>query len=227
MIISANQPYFCPFPGLFYKIGLSDVFVLLDRVQFPRGTTWVSRNRFKNDKGTLWITVPVWKKGMGLQRIDQVRICQEGRWQKKHLESIYSAYANSPYLADHWPFLVELFSANHEKILDLNLRIIEHLREALKIKTEVMLMSDLGIDARGSRLLVDICTALGGSRFLAQNAAAKFMDHNLFESAGIQIDYCKYPSPVYPQLWGDFIANLSAFDLVFNCGPKAHDILFR
>jgi len=26
-------------------------------------------------------------------------------------------------------------------------------------------------------------------------------------------------------LWGDFIANLSAFDLVLNCGPKAHDIL--
>ncbi|MBW1702349.1 MAG: WbqC family protein [Deltaproteobacteria bacterium] len=30
-----------------------------------------------------------------------------------------------------------------------------------------------------------------------------------------------------PQLWGPFIPNLSAFDLVFNCGPKAHTILNR
>jgi hypothetical protein len=30
---------------------------------------------------------------------------------------------------------------------------------------------------------------------------------------------------VYPQLWGDFIPDLSAFDLLFNCGPKAREIV--
>ncbi|MBU0988102.1 MAG: WbqC family protein, partial [Proteobacteria bacterium] len=74
MILSANQPYFAPFPGFFFKIILSDIFVLLDQVQFPRKTTWISRNRFKNDQGTLWMTVPVHKKGLGLQNINAVRI---------------------------------------------------------------------------------------------------------------------------------------------------------
>ena len=74
MILTTNQPYFAPFPGFFYKAHLSDIFVLLDAVQFPRGTTWISRNRFKNDRGTLWMTIPVWKKGLGLQNIDAVGI---------------------------------------------------------------------------------------------------------------------------------------------------------
>ncbi|MCP4666272.1 MAG: WbqC family protein [Deltaproteobacteria bacterium] len=31
--------------------------------------------------------------------------------------------------------------------------------------------------------------------------------------------------PVYPQLWGRFIPNLSVFDLLFNCGPKGSSII--
>ncbi|MGD9090852.1 MAG: WbqC family protein, partial [Desulfobacterales bacterium] len=64
MIISTQQPYFIPYPGFFYKAWQSDVFVILDTVQFPQGTTWTSRNRLKNDQGALWLTVPVWKKGL-------------------------------------------------------------------------------------------------------------------------------------------------------------------
>ena len=39
-----------------------------------------------------------------------------------------------------------------------------------------------------------------------------------------KIDF-KSISPVYPQLWGGFIPNLSTLDLILNCGPKARDIL--
>lgn len=226
MIISTNQPYFCPFPGFFYKIHLCDVFVILDGVQFPRGTTWLSRNRFKNDQGTLWITVPVWKKGLGLQNINEVKICHEGRWQRKHAESLRTAYAHTPYFEEHLEFVLEVFSSKYDNILDLNLRIIEYLAELLNIRTKIMLLSDLGLESQGSRLLVEICQTLGGTQFLAQSAAAKYLDEGLFEAAGTQVDYFKYPALIYPQLWGGFIPNLSAFDLIFNCGPKAQDILF-
>jgi hypothetical protein len=84
MILSTYQPYFAPFPGFFHKMLLSDIFVLLDEVQFPRGTTWITRNRFKHDQGSLWITVPVRKKGLGLQRINEVKICHEAPSARKH-----------------------------------------------------------------------------------------------------------------------------------------------
>jgi len=225
MILSAAQPYFAPFPGFFYKAHLSDVMVILDSVQFPRRTTWISRNRFKNSQGTLWMTVPVWKKGLGLQKIGDVKICYDFHWTRKHLESLRAAYANAPYFADHLPFVEELFSSNFERLIDLNLKIIRYIMKELRIRTELVLLSELGVEARGDLLPVEICRKMGSFHFAAQKPAGKYLDGDLFREAGIRLEYFRVPTPVYPQLWGDFIPDLSAFDLIFNCGPKAREIL--
>ncbi len=227
MILSANQPYFSPFPGFFYKAHQSDIFVILDQVQFPLGTTWLSRNRFKNDQGTLWMTVPVWKKGLGLQRIDEVKICHEGRWAKKHLESLKSAYGKAPYFRAHLSFVEGMFSSRIENLVDQNMQIIRYLVGQLHIETKLVLLSELGIEARGDQLLIEICKKLGASHFLAQHAAKKYLNEGLFQEAGIELKYFKPPSLIYPQLWGSFIPNLSTFDILFNCGPKARDILIE
>ncbi|MCK9377709.1 MAG: WbqC family protein [Syntrophobacterales bacterium] len=227
MIISANQPYFCPFPGFFYKAFLSDILIILDEVQLPHGTTWISRNRFKNDQGALWLTIPVWKKGLGEQHINQVRICYEGRWLRKHLESLKSAYGHAPYLGDHLSFIEGLFAARCEKLTDLNLAIIRYLMNCLQIQTRLVLLSELGVKARGTQQLSEICKALGASVFLAQTQAKKYLDVDLFQKNGIELRYFRYVPPIYPQLWGNFLANLSTLDLAFNCGPKARDMLLR
>ncbi|MDD2901598.1 MAG: WbqC family protein [Syntrophales bacterium] len=227
MIISANQPYFAPFPGFFYKALLSDVLIILDEVQFPHGTTWISRNRFKNDQGTLWLTIPVWKKGLGEQKINQVRICYKGRWPRKHQESFKCAYGNAPYLRDHLGFIEGLFAARFEKLIDLNLAIIRYLMDCLQIKTQLVLLSDLGVKGRATQLLIEICQAMGASVFLAQSQAKKYLDAELFQNNEIELRCSRYVAPIYPQLWGDFLANLSTLDLLFNCGPKAGDVLLH
>jgi hypothetical protein len=225
MILSVSQPYFAPFPGFFYKIFRSDIFVILDRVQFPRGTTWVSRNRFKNDQGTLWMTIPVRKKGLGLQRIDQVMIDHQGRWTKKHVASLKNAYQNALYYREHMDFLEGTFFEKFERLVDLNLFIIRYLMTNLNIDTRVMLLSELNIDEQGDGLILELCAQAKARTFLAQSPAEKFMDTSLFSEAGIRLEFFNTPVPIYPQLWGDFIPNLSTFDLLFNCGPKAKEIL--
>jgi len=225
MIVSAQQPYFAPFAGFFQKALLSDVLVLMDRVQFPRGTTWITRNRFKNDQGTLWLTIPVWKKGRGMQRIDEVRICYEGRWVRKHLASLKSAYRNAPFFEEHEAFVERLFSERLERLLDLNLTLIRHMMARLQISTRLVLLSELDVDTHEPVLSVDICRALGASRFLVQAGAGKHLDEEQFERAGISLQCFTPRPPVYPQLWGPFLTNLSALDLLFNCGPKSHDLL--
>ncbi len=227
MIISANQPYFCPYPGFFYKAYLSDVLVILDEVQFPLSTTWISRNRFKNDQGTLWLTIPVWKKGLGLQNINRVNICYEGRWPRKHLESLKTAYGHAPYLGDHLRLVEAMFSRRFTRLVDLNLATIRYLMNCFKIDTKLVLQSELGVKAKGSQLLIEICQAMGATTFLVQSPAKKYLDVDLFLKNGVELRSFTYAAPVYPQLWGDFLANLSAFDLVFNCGQKARDILMH
>jgi hypothetical protein len=226
MIVSANQPFFAPFTGFFSKAYLSDTMVILDDVQFPRGSTWLTRNRFKNDGGTLWIAIPVWRKGLGLQRINEVLVYPEGNWRRKHLTSLITSYANAPYLRDHVDFLAETFSGKFEKLVDLNMSIIRYLQTQLMVETPLIMLSDLGIHGKGTELLVNICRKVGSSGYLAQKSAEKYIDKRSFSNAGIHLHFFDPPKPVYPQLWGDFIRNLSAFDLVLNCGPKSNEILF-
>ena len=225
MIVSTYQPFFAPFPAFFYKAHLSDLLVILDDVQFPLGTTWISRNRFKNDQGTLWITIPVWKKGLGLQKINQVRICYERGWKRKHLASLKTAYAKAPYWGEHSNMVKDMFSGRFERLVELNLLIIAYLKKHLGIDTPQMIQSDLGIHAKGNELLTQICRKVGASHYLAQDGAKKHLNAKLFGEAGITLRFFRLPDPVYPQLWGNFIRDLSAFDLLFNCGPKSHEIL--
>jgi hypothetical protein len=52
-----------------------------------------------------------------------------------------------------------------------------------------------------------------------------YYDPAAFGSAGIELIPFKKPDWIYPQMWGDFIANLSVLDLMFTCGPKAREII--
>jgi hypothetical protein len=219
------QPYFAPFAGFFAKAMLSHVLVVLDTVQFPRGTTWLTRNRFKNDQGVFWMTVPVWKKGLGLQRIHEVRVCREGSWARKHLASLNTAYAKAPFFEDHQGFLTRIFTTGYDRLLDLNLEILRYLMGAMDIPTKVVRLSELGIDGKEPTLSVEVCRQVGADRFLAQRGAAKFLSEKAFEEEGIQLGFFSHRPPVYPQLWGPFISNLSVLDLLFNCGPKAGAII--
>ncbi len=225
MIISTSRPYFAPFAGFFYLANFCDIFVILDTVQFPRSTTWITRNRFKNDQGTLWMTIPVWKKGLGLQRIDEVRICHDGRQAQKHLLSLKQAYADAPYLSDHLQFAGKIFSTAFDRLIDFNMAIIDHLMLNFGVDTEIRKLSECNIKTGGDQLLIEICRFFNASAYAAPAAAGKHLNADFFEKAGIELRYVKFPSCVYPQLWGDFIPDLSAFDLLFNCGPKAREIL--
>ena len=44
---------------------------------------------------------------------------------------------------------------------------------------------------------------------------------------GIKLLYYDFEHPVYKQLWGDFIPNLSVIDFLFNCGKSAFSIFKR
>jgi hypothetical protein len=171
------------------------------------------------------MTIPVWKKGLGLQRIDEVRICHGGRQAQKHLLSLKQAYADAPYLSDHLQFAEKIFSTAFDQLIDLNMAIIDHLMLYLGVDTEIRKLSELNIKNGGDHLLIEICRFFKASTYIAPAAAGKHLNADLFEIAGIELRYAKVRSCIYPQLWGDFIPDLSTFDLLFNCGPKAREIL--
>ena len=54
-------------------------------------------------------------------------------------------------------------------------------------------------------------------------------DHakELFEKENIKVEFLEYNHPRYPQLFGEFIPDLSVIDCLFNCGPNSSKILFN
>ncbi len=223
--IACHQPNFMPWPGFFYKAIKADVLVLLDHVQFPLGTSWVSRNRLKNKGGVFWLTVPVWKKGRGIQSINEIEICNEKDWQRKHYLSLVHAYKNAPYFYEHLGFFKEIFNKKWKRLLDLNLVILKYLLNNLGIKGDIILSSSLKINAKGQELLIKICKRLSANCYVSLSTSKKYIDKDIFEMENIDVRFYPFKSIVYPQLWGDFIPNLSSIDLLLNCGNKALAII--
>jgi hypothetical protein len=219
MMIACHHPNFMPWPGLFFKGMQAEQLVLLDDVQFPLGGSWINRNRLKNDQGELWLR--------SFQRIDQVEICNDENWQKKHLFSLEHAYKHAPYWDEHFGFLQKICSKQRQNLVELNLEILDYLRLALEIPQPFVRSSTFAIETSGSQRLVDICKALGARQYLTIASSHKYLDENLFRRHGIQLRYYKFEPPIYPQLWGDFIANLSVLDLILTCGPKSAGLIHQ
>ena len=225
MIVACQQPYFLPWPGFFAKAMQADLMVLLDHVQFPLGSSWVSRNRIKTKDGQLWLSVPVLRKGRTPQTINHVEIFNERGWGRKFSQRLEYAYRHAPYLTEHQPFLDRTFRSHWTRLVELNLSILEYLRGPLALRTPFQLSSALGITTTGPRLLIDICRETGADTYLSSKAGRKHIDESLLRRSGIDIRYLRYRPPAYPQLWGPFRPNLSVVDLILNCGPKSGSII--
>ena len=90
MILTAHQPVYLPWLGLFHKIWLAEKFVLFNTVQYlPK--EWMNRNKIKENKNSeIWLTVPVLKKGFLKKKIYEIEFNNNINWRRKHFKSIYT-----------------------------------------------------------------------------------------------------------------------------------------
>jgi hypothetical protein len=121
--------------------------------------------------------------------------------------------------------LEALFASRESRLLSFNLGIIDYLADCLEVKTPILRMSSLDVETKGQQLIIDICKRTGANGYLLQPSTAVYYDSKRFADNGITLVKSDIPKLVYPQLWGDFIYNLSVFDLLLNCGPKSKDLI--
>lgn len=222
MIVAMHQPNYIPWIGFFHKMALSDRFVIVDDVQYSMGS-FTNRNKVKGSNGEIMLTVPL--KNKAFQLINEIEIFNSN-WRRKHLNSLKLAYSNSPFYKKYIGLLEEAYSQDCKYLAELNINLIHLIKNQLNIKTEILLSSEIGktFSSKNDRI-VGICKYIGATSFLFGSGTKKYIDKNLFHSNGIEIVYQEFVHPVYQQLWGDFIPNLSILDLLFNCGDRSLDII--
>ena len=104
-----HQPDFLPYLGFFHRLLECDIFVILDTVQFVRGSkeSWQFRDKIKTPQGPQWITVGVQKCPLGTL-IKDVKLQTANSWREKMMHSISQNYRSSPHYKSIRPFIEEI-----------------------------------------------------------------------------------------------------------------------
>ena len=224
MILTAHQPVYLPWLGLFHKIALSDLFCYFDIVQYQR-KDYNNRNKIKTSNGELWLSVPVESKNHLNKNVSKILIVQDN-WVKKHLKSIELNYKKTPFFKDYFPELQSILINESKNSLGyLNLKLLEYFMECLSIDTQIVKASDYSFDGIGSDLVLDMCVRLGADSYIFGEQGKNYADVKAFKESEIVVEFQNYIHPVYRQMGRDFLPYMSIIDLLFNEGDKSFDML--
>lgn len=215
LILTAHQPAYLPWLGYFEKIAKSDVFIYLDTVQFEKNS-FTNRNRIKTPQGVTWLTVPVQMKGhLGKKMLD-IEIDNRQPWKKKHLNAVYLNYKKVANFEEKYHKIENIYQSDYKFLNDLCWEHLLFWLKELHIQTQVVKQSELSIESKKSDLVFDLCKHLNVSTYISGALGKDYLEENKFTERGIQIIYQDYQYPMYPQLWEEFIPNLSVLDFWMN-----------
>jgi hypothetical protein len=218
MIVTIHQPSYLPWIPFLEKGLRSDVYVMLDDVQFEKNSEQ-NRNRIKTSQGALWLTVPVSRR-LGTF-LSEVRIADEPRgWNLKHRHAIEGSYSKASCYGAVAPRLFELLDRTWPGLLELNLAVGRLFLEWAGFAGRIVLASELKIGATNWERILKICQAMGADTYLSGIGGLDYLNLSAFESAGIGVLFQHYQHGEYPQLFPKlgFIPRLSALDLFMNVG---------
>lgn len=215
-----SQPMFFPWVGMFEQIRLADVYVHYGDVQFSKGG-FSNRVQVKTPQGIKWLSVPLEGRTLG-QSIEEVRINSRIDWRAQHLGMLRGAYARAPHFGEMMELVDSVYGRTWLSIGELGRASMEVLCEyfGLNEGRRYLDVRQLAIAGASSQRVVDIVKALEGRRYVTGWGARNYLDHQLFEDAGIRVEYMDYQKRPYPQLHGEFTPYVSALDLVANVGRE-------
>jgi WbqC-like protein len=220
--IAIHQPQYLPWLGYLDKLDRTDVFVLLDNVQFKKNE-WQNRNRIRTAQGWQYLTVPVFHEFP--QRLDQVRINNQNDWRRKHQTALETHYRKAPHYDWYATAFRDLYIRDWERLAPLNIEVIRVLTEAFGITTRLVEASRFTARDDQTGRLVDLCKTLGADRYLAGEGGHAYMNLAEFEAAGITVEFQEFAHPEYAQVYEPFITGMSAIDLLFNYGHDGIELL--
>ena len=145
----------------------------------------------------------------------------------------------------HKEFLNDLYGRKWERLVDLNMAIIDYLIRVFNIRTRVLMSSevkclknedsapmnndirlspalDAGTDAnheknvRRTRRIISVCKELGADTYISGIGGKEYHIEDMFRENGIALEYQAFHHPIYRQCYPNFIPNMAALDFIMN-----------
>ena len=143
--------------------------------------------------GKILLTVPIVRKSYSKTIIKNIKIANNN-WQKKHINSIKSAYGSSPFFIHYFNDIENILNKNYTFLIDLNNEILHFILESINTSQSLKKTTEY-----------------------IKKYPANFVDAR--HSTDLKL---KYNLDGYHQVFNkNFIPNMSILDLIFNLGPNA------
>lgn len=220
------QPTYLPWIGYFKMMQLSDLFILLDDVQFDK-RSFQQRNQILVNKRKKFLTVPVLSKGKFDQNIKDVEIDNKSKWYIDHLKTIQMNYSKHKNFYEFFDMIEKIYLNRHTKLIDLNYDIISVIKNYLNIKTKIELSSKYDVNKKKEFKIIEILKKVGASEYLSPVGSKAYIgDGKIFKDNNILLNYFLYNCKEYEQKnTEEFISHLSILDIIFNLGEKSKDFI--
>lgn len=228
LIVTAHQPAYLPWLGYIHKIALSDIFVLLDEVQFEKNS-FTNRNKIWSANGEVMLTVPLLTKGYKDKPLCIVEINNTENWSTKHWKTLEQNYRKALFFARYAPWLESVYTKKWETIVSLTAAMLNFFLADMNISTKIIRQSELGLESRKHELVLDLCKRTNAQIYISGKLGRNYLDIVPFQNAGMEVYFQDYQHPKYVQQNGknDFMPFLGVIDLLMNVGPeKALGVIF-
>lgn len=225
MRVVISQSMYFPWVGMLEQMRLADCFVHYDDVQFSKGG-FCNRVQIKTSSGLHWMTLPLFGFKLG-QQIDQVRVNEKKGWRSQHREMLRQAYFKAPFRDDMLRLVDDVFSESTSSLSLITRNSMIALAEYFNITTHMRVYdaANMGITGHGSQRVLDVVERLNGDTYITGHGARNYLDHELFESRGVEVRYMDYQRLPYLQMNGEFTPYVTALDLVANCGKDGAEFI--
>jgi len=220
-IVAIHQPNFFPWLGFFDKIVRSDVFILLDHVQFQKtGGTWSNRVKLLVSGEAHWVTAPVVRNFHGVRAISEMEFQPGDPWREKLLKSLAGNYVRAPFYRGTVELIEPLILNPENNLARYNGAAIMSIAKCLGLPVEKFRWSStMGVDQQASEMLIALTREAGGSTYMCGGGAEGYQQDTAFAAAGVELLYQNFQHPVYPQSGSkEFVAGLSIIDALMNLG---------
>jgi hypothetical protein len=227
MKIIITQPNYLPWLGYFAQLNATDMWVVLDDVQYSR-REWQNRNRVLCKTGHVkFLTLPL-KKASRATHINEMLISNSFT-PEAHLRILREEYNDSACFDSIYSLLLntfaESFLESNSFLANYNVSLVNSICKAVGIEYDLRYSSAIprSLDySSATERLVAISKYYGASTYLSSQGARNYMQNevDLFSKNGIELCWQDFHCFSYPQKnsLDGFVSHLSVVDYFFNAG---------
>lgn len=222
-VVSIHQSQFLPWIPYFAKILSSDVFVVLDDVQFQKNGVQ-NRNMIKTPQGAQWLTIPV-KQNLE-QRINQVMVPNIESVKAKTLKTLEMNYKKTPYFERVFVMIENAFAQCGDLLFGINHTLTLGILNLIGGKLpQIVLSSTIATHGKKQDLVLELLNATDATVYIT--GGGKYCEIEKFGDLKVKHLYFTYEQ--YSQSWNKrgFVSDLSVVDLLFNNLTNAREYINR